>query len=179
MHRLVRSVARELRELAPIWLFFFLAFSLLRLTQTLIIRQYGIHATTPSLVLVGSLIVAKTFMIVELFSFVGRYHEKPLIYDVVWKTGIYYLAALVIYFVEQLIELTIRHHSAAFAWTDVTSAAATPHFWVGQLWFLLLLFAFTAGRETSRAIGKGRVAALWFGGREPPSQESSPRRKAA
>ncbi len=177
MSRLFKSAAREVRELFPVWLYFFLAFSLLRLTQSLVLRQYGIQITTPSLVLVGSLIVAKAFLILDLFGFVEKFNGKPLIFGVIWKTGIYYIGAFGIYFIEQLVEFAIKHHEFAAAWTHVTAALGTPRYWVLQIWLALLLLAYTAMRETIRALGKQRILALWFGA--PSPQAGSPAGKAA
>jgi hypothetical protein len=159
----VKRVGHEVRELFPIWLFFFLAFSLLRLTQSVILRGFGFHLTTPSLVLVGSLIVAKAFLILDWFGFVERFNGKPLIFGVLWKTCLYYCGAFIVYCLEQIIEFTIKHHDPILAWQRFSSAAGTARFWLIQLWLLLLLFAFTAARETIRALGESRFMTLWFG----------------
>jgi hypothetical protein len=164
MPRHFKRIGHELRQLLPVWLFFFLAFSLLRLTQSVTLSQFGFHSTTPSLVLLGSLIVAKSFLLLDLFSFVERFNGRPLLYSVVWKTGIYYVGAFVIFCLEQLIELGIKHHSFAFAQTQLSDALSKPRFWVVQLWLVLLLFAYSAARETMRAIGRDHFMSLWFGG---------------
>jgi hypothetical protein len=180
MLSLFNKIRHEFRALFPVWLFFFLAFSLLRLTQSVIIRQYGFHSSTPSLVLLGSLIVAKTFFFLERFRFVEIFKEKPLIYDVVWKTVIYFVGAFAIYVLEQLLELTIRHHNMTHAWALISTAIATPRFWIIQLWLLMLLFVFTAARETIDAVGRKRLIALWFFDRKSlPATEASPPQKAA
>jgi hypothetical protein len=158
-----KKVGHEFKELFPIWCFFFLAFSLLRLTQSVILSEFGFHVTTPSLVLLGSLIVAKAFLILDWFSFVERFNGRPLVFGVLWKTFIYYCGAFLIYCLEQFVEFTIRHHSPALAWDRISTAAGTPRFWLVQLWLLLLLFVFTAARETIRALGESRFMALWFG----------------
>lgn len=153
----------ELKQLFPIWLFFFLAFSLLRLTQSVILHELGINFTTPSLVLMGSLVVAKAFLVLDWFRFVGRYNGKPLIAGVMWRTWIYYLGAFLMYCLEQLLESALKHHDPALAWDKLSMALMTPRFWIIQLWLVLLIFAFTATRETVRALGRSQFMVLWFG----------------
>jgi hypothetical protein len=163
MRKSEKPLGHELRQLFPVWLFFFLAFSLLRLTQSVILEEMGINVTTPSLVLVGSLIVAKAFLVLDWFSFVERYRGKPLLFDVLWKTGIYLVGAVVMYVLEQFVESLIKHHDSAVAWGRLSDAVVNPRFCVLFLWLGLLIFAFTAARETIRALGKERFKSLWFG----------------
>jgi hypothetical protein len=163
MRRTKKPWGHELKALFPIWAFFFLAFGLLRLTQSVVLRGFGVNVTTPSLVLVGSLIVAKAYLVLDWFRFVARYNDKPLITSVMWKTGIYYVGTFVVYFLEQVIEFTFKHHDPALAWERLSRALVTPRFWIIQLWLVLLIFAFTATRETIRVLGKKQFMMLWFG----------------
>lgn len=180
MSRLFKSAGREIKELLPVWLFFFLAFSLLRVTQTVTVQQYGLHFTTPSLVLLGSLIVAKAFLLIDMFSFVERFRGRPLIYDVLWKTSIYFVGSFIIYFLEQLVELGIKHRSLSFGWNQVTTAVSSFRFGIIMIWLFLLLFAYTAIRETAQAFGKQRFMNLWFGRQERPiAPTEASNRKAA
>lgn len=162
MPRLFKNAGKELKELLPVWLFFFVAFSLLRLTQSVILREAGFNSSTPSLVLVGSLIVAKVFLVLDWFSFVERFKEKPLVFDVLWKTGIYFVGSFIFYCAEQLIETMIKDHDAGLAWRKLEMSLATPRMWVILVWLLVLLFVYTAARETILAIGKTHMMKLWF-----------------
>jgi hypothetical protein len=163
MRKSGKPFGHELKRLFPIWLFFFLAFGLLRLTQSVVLRGLGVNFTTPSLVLVCSLIVAKAYLILDWFRFVARYNDRPLIVSVIWKSGIYYLGTFVVYVLEQLIEFTLKHHNPSLVWERLSRALVTPRFWIIQLWLVLLMFAFTATRETIRALGKSQFMMLWFG----------------
>lgn len=162
MPRIFKNAGKELRELFPVWLFFFLAFSLLRLTQSIILREAGFDFTAPSLVLVGSLIIAKVFLILDWFRFVERFKDRPLVFDVLWKTAIYFVGSFVFYCVEQLIEVAIKEHDLSLAWSRLEASFGTPRMWVLQLWLLVLLFAYTAARETILAMGKTQFMKLWF-----------------
>ena len=100
MGKILKTIKHEALELVPPTVFFFISFCLLILTQNLISRQYGIPRMSFVGAAVGALIVAKVVLIVDHFSLVNRFPQKPLVYNVVWKTSIYFFWALVFrYFV--------------------------------------------------------------------------------
>ena len=51
----------------------------------------------------AALLVAKIVLITDKFPFVNRFPDKPLIYNVVWKTAIYVAASLLVHYLEHLI----------------------------------------------------------------------------
>jgi len=165
MGRALKLIRKEARDLFPVWLFFFLTFSLLRLTQSVALSEQGLKLSTPSLVLVGSLIVAKAFLVMDLFKFMNRYDERPIIYTVLWKSGIYWIGTVAIFFVEQFIEMFIKHHDLIQAQKELLFRAKSPWFILSSIWLALLIFAFCATREISRVLGKKRFVQIWFGSR--------------
>jgi hypothetical protein len=44
-----------------------------------------------------------------------------------------------------------------------------PHFWVIQIWVVVLLFVYCAFREFVRAVGSHEVRRMFFGPVRPPS----------
>src|SRR5262249_51464154 len=146
-------------------IYFFLAFSLIRLTQLLVLREYGIQSETPSLVLLGSLIIAKVFMIMDHLSFVERYRGRPLVYGVLWKTALYFICTFVVSYLERMIEFLRHKHNFAEANQVLIETFQTPRFWMTEIWLLILIFFFCASRDTIRAVGNQRLRELWFGHR--------------
>jgi hypothetical protein len=163
MERISKAIKHEIAQLIPIWLFFFLAFSLLRLTQAMLLREQGLQLSTPSLVLVGSLIVAKAFLIMDVFRFMNRFDHRPIIYSTLWKSGIYWVGVVVVFYLEQLAELLLNHHTLTQAHQEMISRMGTPRFALAAVWVALLIFGFCATREVSRTIGKKRFIQIWFG----------------
>jgi hypothetical protein len=103
MSTLGQKLKHELRELIPVTVFFFGTFQLLALTQALILEQFGIRVSAFLTATVMALLVAKVVLITEHFPLMNRFSDKPLSYSVAWKTAIYFIASLVVRYVEHLI----------------------------------------------------------------------------
>lgn len=178
------KLVHEIRELIPVTLYFFAGFLLLAITQSLMLAEYGIRGTTLATVAVGALVVAKVLVIADHFPFINRFSDKPLIYGILWKTAIYFLASLAVRYVEHIIRFwgqtggvveANRHFFAEINW---------PHFWCVQMWLLLLLLFFCTLRVVIRAISRERMIEMFFvvaplhpdrsGEHQPPSEGRIP-----
>jgi hypothetical protein len=156
------KVRHELEELIPVTVFFLVSFQLLALTQALMLEEYGIRATVFLAATIGALVVAKVVVITDHFPLVNRFPDKPLIYNVVWKTAIYFVASLLVRYAEHLIHFWRQTHEFAAANRRLIDEVVWPHFWGVQLWLLILLFVYCALRELVRALGRERVVQMFF-----------------
>jgi hypothetical protein len=164
LKKFAETIKHEVRELIPPTVFFLIAFEILALSRTLMLRQYGISISAFAGVVISALLVAKAILLADLLPFVNRFPDKPLIYNVVWKTTIYVIASLIIHYLEQLIPVWWRMHDFAAANHRLLKEIVWPHFWAIQLWLAVLLFVYCTGREAIEAIGPREVRQLFFGG---------------
>ncbi len=162
MENIGQKVKHELRELIPVTIFFFVAFQLLAFTETMMLEQYGIRVSVFLSATVGALVVAKVVLIADHLPLINRFPEKPLIYNVIWKTCIYFTASLIVRYVEHLIEAWRGAASFAEANRHLIDEIVWPHFWGVQLWLLVLLLVYCALRELVRALGRDRIIRLFF-----------------
>ena len=158
MIALRERVRREFRQLVPVTLFFLVSFQLLALTKALMLGAYGIRVTTFFGALVAALVVAKVVVIADPLPFENRFPDKPLIYNVVWKTMIYFVASVAVRYVEHLIHFWRQTGEFAAANRRLLDEIVWPHFWAVQLWLLILLFLYCSMRELVRALGAERIA---------------------
>jgi hypothetical protein len=159
--RLWKRLSWEARSLVPIWIFFLFSFSLLRLTQNVILRDAGIDVVPPSKVFVGSLIVAKAVLTVDRLRLFTRFEHGPIIVSVLLKTLSYLLVALVFQYSQGIYEL--RHRVLSDSAREVALRFTTARFWLIQTWLLVLILAFASARELARRIGRRRFRKLFFG----------------
>ena len=163
MSDLKERIYHELLELLPPTIFFLIAFHVIAISRALMLRQYGVSVSAVAGATIGALVVAKVVLIADLLPFINRFPEKPLIYNVVWKTVIYVLGALVVHYLEHLIPLWWRDGDFAAANSHLMTEVVWPHFWAVQLLLVVLLFVYCAFREFVRAVGRREVVAMFFG----------------
>ena len=170
MSSIASRLKHELVEAIPPAVFFFIAFQVIAFTRALMLEEYGIQVSTFVTASIAALVVAKVVLIVDLLPFVNRFPEKPLIYNVAWKTVIYIVAALLVRYVEHLISFVREHGDLALANRHLLDEVVWPHFWAVQIWLLILFFAYCTLRELIRVLGRERIVHMFFG---PPRSHTA------
>jgi hypothetical protein len=167
MSSLRTKLKHEVRELVPVTAFFLLAFQLLALTHALMLEEYGIHGSSSLSAAILALVVAKVVVVADHVRFVNRFPDRPLIFNVVWKTAIYFAASLVVRYVEHLLHFRRLSANVAEANRRMLDEIVWPHFWGVQLWLLVLLLVFCAVRELGRTLGPRTLPRMFFGDSRP------------
>ena len=163
MNSIFARLKHEVVEAIPPAVFFFVAFQLVSFLHALMLREYGVQTSTFVTASIAALIVAKVVLVVDLLPFVNRFPERPLIYNVVWKTSIYILAALLVRSIEHLIPFVREYGNLAVAVRHLVDEVVWPHFWAVQILLLVLFLMYCSGRELVRVLGRDRVRILFFG----------------
>ena len=167
MNRIIERVKREFVGIIPTAVYFFIAFQLLALTRALILKQYEIEISTFVAATVGALIVAKVIMIVDLLPFVNRFPDKPLVYNVIWKTAIYLITAFFIRYVEHLFYFVRKYGDIAVANSRLLDEVIWPHFWLVQIWLFVLFLMYCLLKELNRVLGRERLRSIFLGPVKP------------
>jgi hypothetical protein len=110
-------------------------------------------------ILVASAVVAKILLIIDHMPFIEPFHRKPLIYNIIWKTGLYSLSALIVRFLDRLIPIMLKGHS----FQDFIAIVHWPLFWAISVWYCLLFFVFVIFRELIYTVGISKVRRIFFG----------------
>ena len=150
-------------ELIPPVVFFFVAFQLLALTRALMLKQYGIEVATFVVATVSALVAAKVVLLADLLPFINRFPGRPLIYNIAWKTWIYFLAAGVVRYLEIFIHFYRVHRTVRDANRHMYDEVVWPHFWAIQIWLTVLLLIYCTMHELVDALGRDRMRELFFG----------------
>lgn len=167
--KLLKTLKHEFLQVLPPTVFFFITFCLLTMTRRLILREYDLPLTGFANALLGALIVGKVVLVVDKFRFMNRYPDKPLIYNVAWKTGIYLLATLMVRYGEHVFPFLRQYGNLAEAHRHLVDEIVWPHFWLIQMWLLVLFFIYCSLRELIRATGKQAFIAMFLGAETPSS----------
>ena len=162
MSKVWRTMRHEFFEVLPPTIFFLISFNIVLLDRALMLRQYGLQLSSVPGASVLALLVAKVVLIADKLPIINRFPEKPLMYNVVWKTVIYVLASLLLHYLEHLTPLWWRLGGFAAANDRLLEEMVWPHFWAIQLWLIVLIFVYCALRELVRVIGRDRVRDIFF-----------------
>jgi hypothetical protein len=175
MSQVWAKVKHEIVEVIPPTIFFLISFHIVLLDRALMAREYGLRPASMVGATIGALLVAKVVLIADMLPAINRFPEKPLIYNVVWKTAIYVVASLFVHYLEHLVPLWWRLGSLGAANEQLWSEMVWPHFWAIQLWLVVLIFVYCTVRELVRVIGRERALQIFFGIRAAGHPAAAPK----
>jgi hypothetical protein len=151
----------------PPTLFFFVAFNVISITKALMLREHGIEFSGLATATVGALLVGKVILVADKIPIMNRFPEKPLIYNILWKTAIYVLAVFVVRYAEHLIPFLMDGSSVGIAHQQLLNQVVWQHFWSIQIWLIVLFFVYASLHELVQLIGRETVLRLLFASPKP------------
>src|SRR4249920_636947 len=104
MSKLSAKIREEIETLFWPTIFFFITLHLVALMRVLMLKGTGVAVGTSVSVTVAALVLGKAVMIADSLPFINRYPDRPLIYNVAWKTAIYVLVAMLVHYLEHLVD---------------------------------------------------------------------------
>jgi hypothetical protein len=153
------TTRHEIRELLPAVIYFVITFNIIGFTKVLMLRDYGITVSTFVGATFGALLVAKAVLLVGVLPFMEPFPKSPILYNVLWKTLLYTVAAIMIQLLEEIMRSLLKHGGLAPAW-DVLWR---PHFWEIQIWLFMVLLVFCTLRELIRVLGPAEAKKIFLG----------------
>jgi len=138
------------------------ALHIVAFVRVLMLKGTGISPLGSVSVAVAALILGKAVLIADMLPMINRFPNKPLIYNVAWKTLIYLLVA------------TLIHYGApcrflAASWRPcgrqrkIAGGNRVAHFWAIRIILLVLIVMYCTMHELVRVIGKEKVLWIFFG----------------
>lgn len=140
------------------------------LCRALMVRGTGVSLPVSASVLIASLVLGKSVLIADMLPFINRFPEKPLIWNVAWKTIMYALVALAVHYLERLVEYWKDASGLVEANAHLWSEMNWPQFWAVQILLVTLILMYCVMAELARVLGRGKLKAIFFGPM-PPRQE--------
>lgn len=163
MQKILRFIMHELKEIALPAFFFFLVFNIVTITKRLMLEQYHIKYSGFLAATIGALIVAKALLVSDQIRFINKYPDKPVIYNVIWKTVFYGLATLIVQFIEEIFPLWWKYRSPQIAIERGWDAIIWPHFWAVHILLIFFLSLYVSFKELARAIGEPEFLRIFLG----------------
>ena len=163
MTKLFTKLKEEFFKLLPPTIFFFVALHIVMFIRVLILEGTGISPYSSISIAVAALILGKAVLIADMLPMINRFPTKPLIYNIAWKTVIYWLISVVIHYLERLIDFWRQTGGIVAGNQKLLAEIIWPHFWAIQIILFVLIAAYCTMHELVRAIGKEKALRIFFG----------------
>src|SRR5438874_4644587 len=169
MTKLSTKLKEEFFKLLPPTIFFFVALHIVMFIRVLMLEGTGIAPSSSVSIAVAALILGKAVLIADMLPLINRFPNKPLIYNVAWKTVIYLLISAVIHYLERLFDFWRQTGGFVAGNQKLLSEIVWPHFWAIQIILFVLIAMYCTVHELVRVIGREKVLRIFFGPMPAPA----------
>lgn len=165
MSKLTAKIKEEFYAMLPPTIFFFIALHLVAFIRVLMLKGTGVEFSTSVSIAVAALILGKAVVIADLLPIINRYLDKPLAFNISWKTTLYVLVAMLVHYLERLIDFWREAGSFIAGNEKLLAEIVWPHFWAIQIILAMLISMYCTMSELVRVIGSDKMRHLFFGPR--------------
>jgi hypothetical protein len=169
VHKIGAIVLKEIREALPATIFFLCLFHMIALTKAVALDDYSITTLRAAGATVGALLVAKAILVVEALPLATLFSGRRVV-QVLWKTLLYGMVALLFRVVEEIIPLASKHGGVVPAAKAMSREVSWPLFGILALWILGGLLLYCLASELVRAMGPDRAKEILFSTRSSSSE---------
>jgi hypothetical protein len=163
MSELNSKVKEEFLALLPPTIYFFVALHVVAFVRVLMLRGTGLPPLSSISIGIAALILGKAVLVSDMLPFINRFPERPLVYNIAWKTSIYLLVSALIHYLERLYDFSRQAGGIIAGNEKLLAEIVWPHFWAIQIVLLVLILMYCTMHELARVIGKERMLRIFFG----------------
>jgi len=157
------KLKEEFFKLLPPTIYFFVTLHIVAIVRVLMSRGTGLPASSTMSIAVASLILGKSVLLADMLPAINLYPEKPLIYNIAWKSTIYLFMSALIHYLERLYDFSKQAGGIVAGNEKLLAEIVWPHFWAIQILLLSLIVAYSTTHELVRYIGADRAKQIFFG----------------
>src|SRR5471030_1785371 len=96
MSKLTSKLKEEFFAVLPPTILFFVALHVVAFVRVLMLKGTGLAPLSTVSIGIAALILGKAVLISDMLPFTNRFPERPLVYNIAWKTLIYLLVSALI-----------------------------------------------------------------------------------
>lgn len=151
----------QIRDFALMAFYLWIVFGMMALHESIILSQHQINFVAHGLAIVNALVFAKVMLVAEDFHLGHRFHDKPLIYSVLFKSILFAITLICFHIVEHV--LIGMWHGKPMA-ESIAEVGANGLVGIVSLGIIgtVALVPFFLLSEISRVIGRDNFWALFF-----------------
>ena len=157
------KLKEEVFKLLPPTIYFFVALHLVMFIHVLMLKGTAIYTSSSISIAVAALILGNAVLVADMVPMINRFPNKPLTYNIAWKTAIYLLISAVLHYLERLIDFWRETGSFVAGNEKLLSVIVWPHFFAIQILFFILIAMYCTMHELVRVIGREKALRIFFG----------------
>jgi hypothetical protein len=159
-----RFIGEEFRAMLPPAIFFAVCFNMLVLTVVLMAPAGTTSTVDHAAATFAALLTAKAVLLVDHLPFVNRYPTHPLVWNTLWKAGLYVLVTVLLRLAERLVSAAMHDGGFAAGWEHAMASFDWHRALAVHLWLAILFVLYAGAREAIRAVGPAAARRMFFGG---------------
>jgi hypothetical protein len=163
MSKFTATVKHEFLELIPPTIYFFVVLHIIAIIRVLMTKGTGIDPSSSMSIAVAALILGKAVLLANALPFINQFPDKPLIWNVCWKSLLYFVVATLIHYLERLYDFWKVAPGFAAANEKMLAVIIWPHFWAVQILLAILIVMYCMVNEFARYLGPGKFKTVFFG----------------
>jgi len=163
MHKIFEKLKEEFLAMLPPTIYFFVMLHIIAIIRSLMVKAGQFEPSSTVSIAIGALILGKAVLIADMLPWINRFPQRPLIYNVVWKTVIYTVVAGIIHYLEHLWDFARETGSIAAGNEKLFQEIVWPHFWAIQILLVVLVVWYCLMHELARVVGRDRMIRIFFG----------------
>ena len=157
------KLKEEFFKILPPTIYFFVALHLVMFIRVLMLEGTGLSPYSSASIALTALVLGKAVLLADMLPLINRFPNKPLIYNIAWKTVIYLLISAVLHYLERLIDFWRETGSFVAGNEKLLSVIIWPHFFAIQILFFILIAMYCTMHELVRVIGREKALRIFFG----------------
>lgn len=160
--RIKELALAELKSFVGIFVYLWIVFMVFLVHEWIVLASNGIGFRFYGLAAINALVLAKIMLIAEKLRFAERFEKGPLIYPILYKSGLFTVLLLLAYVVEEVLVGAIRGGGIVDSVPHIGGGTALGFIAVAVV-MCVALMPFFAFREIGRAVGPAAFRSLIFG----------------
>ena len=152
---------KEILHITPVFIFFFIAFNIINLTEGLLLKKAGIFFTLIDITFAAALI-AKVLLVLDHLPIMEFVPKRPLIFRIAWKSFLYWIITFIVRQIMQYIHYYMSNRDLSTAW-ELYQIHLNINLMVAiQAWCLMLLVLFVTARELAKVLHPEKMRDIFF-----------------